>query len=53
MEEMHISKSTVKYRNDKIMNKLIKVLKNIYCMSDNIATQKAQWYMTIYGFEIK
>ena len=26
MEEMHISKSTVKYRNDKIMNKLKKYL---------------------------
>ena len=46
------NKWTEKERND-YENKLIKVLKNIYCMSDNIATQRAQWYMTIYGFEIK
>ena len=33
-------------------NKLIKALQNIYCYDLNTATQKAMWYMTIYGFKV-
>lgn len=32
---------------------LTKVLKNIYYTSEYIARQKAQWYITIYGFNRK
>lgn len=34
-------------------HKLKDAFKNIYSLSDEIALQKAQWYMTIYGFDIK
>ena len=34
-------------------NKLIKIVKNIYYLSDFQAKQKAQWYIIIYGLSIK
>ena len=34
-------------------NKLIKIMKNIYYLSDFQAKQKAQWYIIIYGLSIK
>lgn len=33
-------------------NKLIQALQNIYCYNLNTATQKAMWYITIYGFKV-
>lgn len=34
-------------------DKLIKIMKNIYYLSDFQAKQKAQWYIIIYGLSIK
>ena len=34
-------------------NKLTKVFKNIYSYNDYIAKIKAEWYMTLYGFNLK
>lgn len=34
-------------------NILTKVLQNIYSYSEEIARQKAQWYVILYGFQIK
>ena len=43
---------TIEERN-KFELKLTKALQNIYSYSENIALQKAQWYMNIYGFDLK
>ena len=46
------NKWTIKER-DLYEQQLAKALKNIYYISDEIAMQKAQWYMIVYGFDIK
>ena len=38
---------------DEYENKIAKVIKNIYNYSDELSLQKAQWYMIVYGFDIK
>lgn len=34
-------------------SKLIQILKNLYCISDAVASSKAQWFMIQYGLNVK
>ena len=48
--------SKTKWTEDQFINfenKLTNVIKNIYCVNDTVATNKAQWYMIHYGFSVK